>query len=95
LRRRRLLVRLGIQQGRPIDPDDVVSRAAPPDLSAELKSVYGLLDRLPAGERVALVLRRVEGLEIPQVAEHMGISISTVKRRLNSAEARLERARKR
>jgi RNA polymerase sigma-70 factor, ECF subfamily len=95
LRRRRLLVRLGIRHDQPIEPDDVVSRVAPPDLGAELRKVYGLLDRLPAEERVALVLRRVEGLEIPQIAEQMGMSMSTVKRRLNAAEARLERARKR
>ena len=95
LRRRRLLVRLGIRHDQPIEPDDVVSRVAPPDVGAELRRVYGLLHRLPAEERVALVLRRVEGLEIPQIAEQMGISMSTVKRRLNSAEARLERARRR
>ena len=95
LRRRRLLVRLGIRQHVPADLDEVVSRAAPPDLGAELRRVYGLLDRLPAQERIALVLRRVEGLEIPQIAEYMGISSSTVKRRLNVAEARLERARRR
>ena len=95
LRRRKLLMRLGIRNDNPIDPDQVVSRTAPPDLGAELCRVYDLLDRLPADERVALVLRRVEGLEIPQIAEQMGMSMSTVKRRLNSAEARLERARRR
>ena len=47
-----------------------------------------------AEERVALVLRRVERLEIPEIAEQMGLSVSTVKRRLNAAEARLERAAK-
>jgi RNA polymerase sigma factor (sigma-70 family) len=54
-----------------------------------------LLDRFSVEERVALLLRRVEGLELTEVSERMGISLATVKRRLTSAEARLERARER
>ena len=94
LRRRKLQIRLGLRSATPIDADEVVSRAAPPDVAAELRAVYGLLETLPAEERIALVLRRVERQEIPEIAEQMGLSISTVKRRLNAAEARLERARK-
>lgn len=94
LRRRRLQFRLGLRSATPIDADEVVSRTAPPDIAAELRAVYGLLETLPAEERVALVLRRVERLEIPEIAQHMGLSVSTVKRRLNAAEARLERARR-
>jgi RNA polymerase sigma-70 factor, ECF subfamily len=94
LRRRRLQVRLGLRSNQPIDADEVVSRSAPPDVAAELRAVYGLLEKLPAEERVALVLRRVERLEIPEIAEQMGLSVSTVKRRLNAAEARLDRAAK-
>jgi RNA polymerase sigma-70 factor (ECF subfamily) len=92
LRRRKLQVRLGLRSNDPIDVDDVVSRSAPPDVAAELRAIYGLLEELPVEERVALVLRRVEGLEIPEIAERMGISTSTVKRRLHAANARLERA---
>jgi len=92
LRRRRLQVRLGLVRSEPIDVDQVVSRSAPPDVAAELRAVYGLLERLNVEERIALVLRRVEKLEIPEIAGHMGLSISTVKRRLSAAEARLERA---
>ena len=66
---------------------------APPDVATELRAVYGLLEKLPVEERIALVLRRVERLEIPEIAEQMGLSVSTVKRRLNAAEERLERAR--
>jgi RNA polymerase sigma-70 factor (ECF subfamily) len=94
LRRRRLLERLGIRTSDPIDPDQVVSPVAPVEAATELKIVYGLLQSLPTEERVALVLRRVEGLEIAQIAEHMGLSVSTVKRRLTAAEGRLERARR-
>lgn len=94
LRRRRLLERLGIRSVDPCDPDQVVSSTAPAETASELKAVYRLLERLPAEQRVALVLRRVEGMEIAQIAQHMGISVSTVKRRLTAAEARLERVRR-
>jgi RNA polymerase sigma-70 factor, ECF subfamily len=94
LRRRKLQVRLGLLRSDPIDADEVISRTAPPDVAAELRAVYGLLERLSVEERLALVLRRVEKLEIPEIAEQMGISTSTVKRRLNAAEARLTRASK-
>jgi RNA polymerase sigma-70 factor (ECF subfamily) len=53
--------------------------------------VYAVLDRLPAQERVALILRRVEGLELREISERMGISLATVKRRLSVAETRMRR----
>jgi len=95
IRRRRLLERLGLRSAEPYDPDQVVSPVAPVEASLELKAIYGVLERLPAEERVALVLRRVEGMEVAQIAVTMGLSVSTVKRRLTAAEARLERARQR
>jgi RNA polymerase sigma-70 factor, ECF subfamily len=95
LRRQRLLVRLGIRRNDPIEPDTLVSPEAPADVASEIRSVYGLLDRLPAEERVALVLRRVERLELAEIAEQMKLSLATVKRRIAAAERRLERARQR
>jgi RNA polymerase sigma-70 factor, ECF subfamily len=95
LRRQRLLTRLGIRRSEPIEPDTVISAEAPPDVAAELRSVYSLVERLPAEERVALVLRRVEGMELLEIAEEMKLSLATVKRRLAAAEGRLERARTR
>jgi RNA polymerase sigma-70 factor (ECF subfamily) len=95
LRRQRLLVRLGIRRNEPIEPDTLVSPEAPADVASEVKRVYALLDRLPAEERVALVLRRVEGLDLGEIAEQMKLSLATVKRRIAAAEARLERARQR
>jgi RNA polymerase sigma-70 factor (ECF subfamily) len=94
LRRRRLQIRLGLRSQQHIDVDQIISRAAPPDVAAELRAVYALLEQLPAEERVALVLRRVERLEVPEIAEQMGLSVSTVKRRLRAAEERLARATK-
>jgi RNA polymerase sigma-70 factor (ECF subfamily) len=91
LRRQRLLVRLGLGSFSPIDVEAVVARTAPPDVAAELRAMYAVIDRFPAAERIALILRRVEGFEIPQIAEYMKASESTVKRRLRAAEARLAR----
>lgn len=95
LRRQRLLTRLGLQRNEPVDLDTVVSPSAPPEVVSELKAVYSLLDRLPAEQRVALVLRRVEGMELAEIATAMKLSLATVKRRLVLAEARLERERER
>jgi len=93
-RRQRLLARLGLRSFAPIDLDSVVSRSAPPDVVAELRALYAVIDRFPSDERIALVLRRVEGFEIPQIAQHMRLSESTVKRKLGAAEARLARYRR-
>lgn len=92
LRRQRLMVRLGLRRNEPIDPNTLVSRTAPSDVGAELRVVYSLLNNMPAEQRVALVLRRVEGMELKEIAEHMGLSLATVKRRLSDAEGRLDRA---
>ena len=40
---------------------------------------------------MALVLRRVEGMAIGEIAAHLERSVATVKRRLKSAEAHLAR----
>jgi RNA polymerase sigma-70 factor (ECF subfamily) len=95
LRRQRLLTRLGLQRSEPVDLDAVVAPSAPPEVVSELKAVYALLDRLPAEQRIALVLRRVEGMELAEIATAMKLSLATVKRRLVLAEARLERERER
>jgi RNA polymerase sigma-70 factor (ECF subfamily) len=89
LRSRRLLVRLGLRRSEPIDVEAIVSPAAPADAAAELRHLYRKLADFPGEERVALVLRRVEGMELTEIAEHMGISLATVKRRIVSAERRL------
>jgi RNA polymerase sigma-70 factor (ECF subfamily) len=90
LRRRRLLAKLGLRHANPIDVESLVSRSAPPDIAVELRSLYSVLDRMPAEERIALVLRRVEAMTIPDIAEAMKLSIATVKRRLTRAEARFK-----
>lgn len=89
LRTRRLLVRLGLRRSEPVDVEALVSSSAPADVAAELRHVYGRLADFPAEERIALVLRKVEGLELVEIGRQMGLSLATVKRRLASAERRL------
>jgi len=92
LRRQRLLTRLGLRRNEPIEPDTMIASDAPVDVAVELRHVYSLVEKLPAEEHVALVLRRVEGMELLEIAGEMKLSLATVKRRLASAEARLGRA---
>lgn len=93
--RRRVLMRkfgLGPRRTESDIDTDFISREAPPDVHAELRAIYTLLDELPARERIALVLRRVEGLSHEDVAEQLGVSLSTAKRLAASSDAALERA---
>lgn len=90
LRRRRLLSRLGLRRStEPVDVDTVAARVAGPDVAAELRRTYERLERLPVDQRVALVLRRVEGMALDEVAAAMGVSLATAKRRIAAAEAAL------
>ncbi len=90
LKRKRLLRRLGMGTAELVDAELVVSREAPADVALELKQLYNQLGNLPPDERVALVLRRVEGLALDEVARSLGVSVSTAKRRVSRAEARLQ-----
>jgi RNA polymerase sigma-70 factor (ECF subfamily) len=75
-RRERLAARFEVRQGSS-DPGDVAL------------VVRQLLDRMPIEERTALVLKYGEGMDHAEVAEHMGLSVATVRRRIDSAKERL------
>jgi RNA polymerase sigma-70 factor, ECF subfamily len=72
-----------------------VEAPAPEDHDRDaLRTTYALLGELSADDRIALALRYIDGMELTEVAAAMGISLATVKRRLQRAEAGfLERAR--
>lgn len=91
IRRLRLMSRLGLRRSEPVNFDAVVSSAAPPEAQVELRAIYAVLHELPAEDRMALVLRRVEGMAIAEIAAHLERSVATVKRRLKSAEEHLTR----
>lgn len=93
IRRRALMRRFGLARpAEPVDFDAFVSSDAPLDARAELRGIYEILDALPADLRIALVLRRVEGCGNEEIAQQTGASLSTVKRRVAEADARLEAA---
>jgi len=54
-----------------------------------LRRFYALLDRLSARDRLVFSLRELESMTIEEIAEVMQISVSTVKRSLAHAVARL------
>jgi RNA polymerase sigma-70 factor (ECF subfamily) len=85
LRRRRLLALLSLDSVPERDlPFDA---AASPEERAEVVRLYRLLDRLPAAERVAWLLRHVEGEGLDDMVALCACSKSTVQRRLRHAEA--------
>lgn len=91
IRRRKLMQRLGLRRREPPPPiEEVIGRNCPPDAALELRAIYTLLEDMPADVRITLVLRRVEGATIEEVAEWVGASPATVKRRLARAEEMLQ-----
>lgn len=56
-----------------------------------LRRFYGLLDRLSAEDRLVFALRHLESMTVDEVAATMGLSVSTVKRRLNHGMRRFTR----
>jgi RNA polymerase sigma-70 factor (ECF subfamily) len=92
LRRRRFLGALGLASAEPIDLDALVSEAAGPDTRAQLAEVYGMLRLLPVDQRLAWVLRYVEGHKLEDVARTIGCSLATAKRRIALAQESMLRA---
>ena len=75
-------------------PEVEAPAAADEELEA-LRRTYAILDELPADERIALALRVIDGMDLADVAAACGVSLATIKRRLQRAEAAfLERARR-
>ena len=57
----------------------------------DVKRAYRALERLPAEERVAWILRHIEGESLDEIARICACSKSTVQRRIRSAEGRFDR----
>jgi len=89
LRRRRVrrwlrLTATGMLPDVPAGADEGDGRAR--DAMARL---YAILDRLDDVGRLTFVLRYIEGLELTEVAEALGVSLATAKRRLAKVTARV------
>jgi RNA polymerase sigma-70 factor (ECF subfamily) len=95
LRRRKMLTRLGLREPAHVELDTLLGASLPGTVQRELREIYGVLDALPSEARIALVLHRVDGLSIPEIAERMTLSQSTVKRRLRLAEGEVGKHRQR
>lgn len=91
IRRRRMLARLGLGRAAlAIDAEELVATTATPERAAELAALYSVIESMPADLRVPLVLHRVEGLGLEEVATLMEVSLATVKRRIAEAHGLLE-----
>jgi RNA polymerase sigma-70 factor (ECF subfamily) len=87
IRRGRLTRFLGLDRG----ADDatlagLAARDVLPDQLVELRLVDRLLGQMRADIRIAWMLRRVEGLELAEVASWCGCSLATAKRRISEAD---------
>jgi RNA polymerase sigma-70 factor (ECF subfamily) len=57
------------------------------DARRALRATYEVLDRMAVDLRTAFALRHIDGMELTDVAGACGVSLATVKRRLEKAEA--------
>jgi RNA polymerase sigma-70 factor (ECF subfamily) len=90
LRRRRVLGWLGADRG--LDDaglDKVASSDATPEQRAELALLDRALAALPQEERLAWTLRFVEGWGLVEIAEALGLSLATIKRRIAAAQEKV------
>ena len=69
---------------------DREASAAPERADADV--LGAALDRLPLDQRTILVLHHLEGHELADLAEILGIPLGTVKSRLHTARAALQAA---
>jgi RNA polymerase sigma-70 factor (ECF subfamily) len=63
-------------------------------LREAMRATYAILHGLPTEERIAFTLRYLQGMELVELADACGVSLSTCKRRMRAAERRfMARAR--
>lgn len=90
IRRRQFVRLLGLDRG---TPDATLEILAASHGNAEARAELALLDaalaRIPPDQRIAWMLRHVEGEELETVARLTGCSLATVKRRIARAAAEL------
>lgn len=91
LRRGALLRFFGFDAGTADSPlDALASDAFGPEECAELAVLDGVLGELPTEQRIAWLLRHAEGESVEEVAVACRCSVSTAKRRIAAAEARVQ-----
>jgi RNA polymerase sigma-70 factor, ECF subfamily len=83
------------RMGHPQPPTAIPDRAAvstAPETREAVRALYQILDTFPGDERIAFVLRFIEGMELTQVADTCRVSLSTARRRIKRAEVRFRKA---
>ena len=68
---------------------DIETTSADAEARHALRSCYRIFDSLPSKERMAFVLRYMEGMTIDEVAAALEVSISTAKRWVNKGAAKV------
>jgi RNA polymerase sigma-70 factor (ECF subfamily) len=86
--RRRKLTRLLFRTEEP-EFDQIASAVVLPEHRDMVKRLYTVLEKLPVDLRMAWVLRHIQEETVQSVADLCGWSLSTAKRRLQAAEARV------
>ena len=86
MRRRRLLERLGLSAGEPVEIEAIAAAEASPEDRAQLAQLYALLQTVPAGDRIAWMLRTIERHPLDEVARLCRCSLATAKRRITRAQ---------
>jgi RNA polymerase sigma-70 factor (ECF subfamily) len=90
LRRRR--VRRILQISELYDVPEPWVSAVDAESRQALRRFYAILDRLSVEERTAFALRHLEGEKLEDIAAALGVSLATVKRRLERASGIVSRA---
>ena len=75
----------------PSDVPESRAVAVDPECHEAVCALARLLDRMRPGDRTVFALRMLAGMELKEIASACGISVATVKRRLNRARARFAR----
>jgi RNA polymerase sigma-70 factor (ECF subfamily) len=88
-RRRKWMALVGVRPELDATFEDIVDEGVSPERRAELVWIDEALSAMPTVERMAWVLRHVEGLELTEIATSLGISLATVKRKVSTVEGRL------
>jgi RNA polymerase sigma-70 factor (ECF subfamily) len=90
LRRRRVMGWFGFDRGEDdAGLDQIAATGASPEQRAELALLDRALAALPPQERLAWTLRFVEEWPLGEIAAALGVSLATVKRRLEAAQERM------
>lgn len=90
IRRRRLLRSIGLDSSEgSVFLDELAHERIRPEVRSELAALDQILRALPAEQRIAWMLRHVEGYSIKDVARLSSCSDSTIKRRIAAAHKKV------